>query len=208
MLKNFNLKIETSLIDRIKEEAKTRGISQKELIQKALEHFFVCSKAEENPSLKEIITLYKGKCAKCGKTINIGERALWGKTKEGSILICTSCQINSETDKDIVKRLVKRQRLERQIKALRNQLKTLLVKYEEYDFINNVQRALDLIAQEHKFFMEYQSQLCSLGIKGEIERIDEMINMLRKVMAFLKDFENYYEQKIRVKVRGRLKNAF
>ena len=205
MLKNFNLKIETSLIDRIKEEAKTRGISQKELIQKALEHFFTCGKAEEMPSLKEIITLYTGKCSKCGRTISIGERALWGKTKEGSILICTSCQIESETDKAIVKRLVKRQQLERQIKALQNQLNLLLGKYEEYKFIDDVQNALNLIAKEHKFFMEYQNQLGTLGIKEEIERIEEMINLLRKVMAWLKDFENYYEQKIRVKVRGRVR---
>ena len=206
MTKIFNIRLEDQLIERIKEEANLRGLSQKDLVIKALEHFFACKKAEEIPSLKEIITIYKGKCSRCGRVINVGERALWGKTHEGSVLLCSECQINSETDKTIVRRLIKRRRLEREIKALQNQLDYLAGEYESKRFILDFQKAKDIILEMHKSFMEYQREFWKYNPEETNLKINEMIETLRTVIKLLNDFETFYQLRLNSKTKRLRKN--
>ena len=196
------IRLDETLIKKIREASKQMGITQKELIVRALNQYFNPSTTkEETPTLKEIITIYKGKCSKCGRVIQVGERALWGKTPQGSILICADCQINSESDKVIVKRLIKRRKLERQIKALQNQLDYLASEYESKRFILDFQKAKDIILEMHKSFMEYQREFYKFNTEETNKKINEMIETLRKAIRQLNDFETFYQLKIKAKIK-------
>ena len=188
--------------EKIREEAKFRGLTISELIKESLKHYFSCDKLKmEIPTLKLIITKYTGNCSKCGRVIQVGERALWGKTPQGSILICADCQINSESDKVIVKRLIKRRKLERQIKALQNQLDYLASEYESKRFILDFQKAKDIILELHKSFMEYQREFYKFNTEETNKKINEMIETLRKAIRQLNDFETFYQLKIKAKIK-------
>ena len=85
-------------------------------------------KSSEPESLKEILNSYSNcKCTSCYRYITVGEKFLWGRDHKGnSIRLCIDCQINSETDKSIVGKLIKKKRLERDIKALKNEKNRIL----------------------------------------------------------------------------------
>ena len=184
MLKNLKLKLEEELINKIKTEANIRGLSQKDLIVKALEHFFICNKAEEIPTLKEIITKYKGKCSKCGRIVDVGEKALYGKTKDGSILICLDCQIGMESDKTIVRRLLKLRKLDREIKALQNQKEQLLNEYEELELKEDFAKLLDNLAGMRKTFVDFMGWAKYVkAVKGTF-KIDELIEHLEPLIEY------------------------
>ena len=196
------IRLDETLIKKIRETSKQMGITQKELIVRALNQYFNPSTTkEETPTLKEIITIYKGKCSKCGKIINVGERALWGKTPQGSILICADCQIDSESDKTIVKRLIKRRKLDRQIKALQNQLDWLAQQYETQQFILDHQKAVEAISELHKFFTEYQTYLSKWSKEEEQKKISKMLEKLKQILSILRDFETFYQLKIKAKIK-------
>jgi len=208
-MKLLNLRLEEELIEQIKSEAKQRGITQKDLIKKALEHFFICDKAEEIPTLKEIITKYKGKCSKCGNLIDVGERALYGRTKEGSILICLDCQIGSESDKTIVKRLLKLRKLDREIKALQNQKEQLLREYEELELKADFANLLKHFASMRKAFVEFQSwanytqAVKGLRLDELLKRLDYLIGYADEGLKLIREYNLKRESILKSKIKRR-----
>jgi len=208
-MKLLNLRLEEELIEQIKSEAKQRGITQKDLIKKALEHFFICDKAEEIPTLREIITKYKGKCSKCGNLIDVGERALYGRTKEGSILICLDCQIGSESDKTIVKRLLKLRKLDREIKALQNQKEQLLREYEELELKADFANLLKHFASMRKAFVEFQSwanytqAVKGLRLDELLKRLDYLIGYADEGLKLIREYNLKRESILKSKIKRR-----
>ena len=208
-MKSILFRAEDNFIDSVKSEANQRGMSQNELIKKALEHFFICDKAEDIPTLKEIITKYKGKCSKCGNIIEIGQRALYGKTKEGSILICLDCQIGSESDKTIVKRLLKRRKLDREIKALQNQREQLLREYEELELKADFANLLKHFASMRKAFVEFQSwanytqAVKGLRLDELLKRLDYLIGYADEGLKLIREYNLKRESILKSKIKRR-----
>jgi len=207
MLKNFNLKLDETLIEKIKKESALRGLSQKDLVIKALEHFFTCKKTEETPTLKEIITKYKGKCFKCGRSIDIGEPVLWGRTSEGSILICEDCSINSIGDKTLIKWHQKLTKIKRLYKAYQNKIDALAKKFEEMEHIEDFDKIKEIVLEEHKFFMKFKEEMGLWGTKELEVKVEEMINILRKYITFINDFELFIEQTQRTKIKKKTRRS-
>ena len=208
-MKSILFRAEDNFIESIKMEANQKGLSQNELIKKALEHFFICDKAEEIPSLREIITKYKGSCSKCSRTINMGERALYGKTKEGSILICLDCQIGSESDKTIVRRLLKLRKLDREIKALQNQKEQLLREYEELELKADFANLLKNFASMRKAFVEFQSwanytqAVKGLKLDDLLKRLDVLIGYADEGLKIIREYKLKQESFLKNKIKRR-----
>ena len=107
MKDRITFRIPESLRDSIEKRLKRDKISLSDFIREAIEHFLKCKTTKETPSLKLIITKYKGICSKCGNTVNIGEYALYGRTQDGSaILICDNC-MPIGSDKKILQKHLK-----------------------------------------------------------------------------------------------------
>jgi len=206
-LKSILFRAEDNFIDSVKSESQKRHLSQNEIIKKALEHFFICNKADEKQTLTEIITKYKGSCSKCGRTINIGERALYGKTKKGSILICLDCQIGSESDKTIIRRLIKLRKLEREIKALQNHKEQLLREHERLELKADFANLIQHFAYMRKAFVEFQSWAnytqTVKGIKLDdlMKKLDFLIDYAEDGLKLIREYklkqENLMKQKIK-----------
>ena len=97
-------------------------------------------KSSEPESLKDISNSYPNcRCTSCKNLIPIGQKFLWGRDHEGkAIRICIDCQINNETDKTIVNRLLKRKRLEREVKALTYRKDQLADEIEEASLLETM----------------------------------------------------------------------
>jgi len=208
------IRVDTEVASELKQFSQSKKIKVKDVIKYLWNlnkeyNFFdsnwrykVIDESRRIPTLKEIAVKYRGRCSKCGRIIEVGEKALWGVDEQKrTILICIDCQIENETDKAIVSRLIKKRRLEREIKALNNQLKILASKYEEYKFLDDFNRAYNLLRTYHKLFTEFQNEVGRFSAKEEIERIERMIELLRKMMEIMKDFETYYQEKIKNRIK-------
>ena len=210
------IRLDNDIVSELKQFSQSKKIKVKDIIRflwnlnKKYDFFDsnwmykVIDESRRIPTLKEIITKYRGRCSKCGRIIEVGEKALWGVDEQkGTILICIDCQIENETDKAIVSRLIKKRRLEREIKALNNQLKILASKYEEYKFLDDFHEAYNLLMTYHKYFTEFQNELGRYSAKEVIERIDRMLELLEKMIERTKDFDTYLQEKM----KGRIKKV-
>jgi len=203
MLKNLNLKLEEELINKIKTEANIRGLSQKDLIVKALEHFFVCKKSEETPTLKLIITKYPGYCSKCGRKIDVGEYALYGRTKNGSILICDNC-MPIESDKKLLTKHLKIREMNQLIKALKKEIEKYTEKLEDIRILNKYDKLYEDAIKHHKMLMDY--------LRGwhpqeeEKQLIENMINTQRELMRTIRDIDAFLSSRIKKPIKRRERN--
>lgn len=105
-------------------------------------------KSSEPDSLKEIINSYPNcRCTSCNRYLKTGEKFLWGRNQKGNpIRVCIDCQINSETDKAIVRKLIKKKRLDREIEALEAKRESLIVEVEE----KSIKEEIEELAEQVK----------------------------------------------------------
>lgn len=205
MVKIFNLRLKDDLIDRIKQEAQNRGLTQKDLMIKALEHFFTCRKAQIEPSMREIINAYENTyCSKCSQKIPIGQNCLWGKDEKGkTIYICLGCQIEGIGDKALIKKHQKLKQIERLIKAYKNQLDNLAIQFEESDHLQKSNEVFDMLIYAHKLIMKFFSDMAILNNQKEEELLTQIINYLRQYLSYIKDFQTFYAKKVSSKALKR-----
>lgn len=205
-MKNLFVRIEDNIYDQLDEFITREKLSKKEAIEKAIS--LLLNNQNKNidyekldikqVSLKQIITKYRGKCSKCGRTIEIGEIAYWSQ----GILICYDCYVkaNEKIVSNAKKELEHYKKLKR-LKILINEAEKqldLLVKkiniYESFDFLTNISKELKNRLNEIGSYL-YDVERDNKELKQILEelvkindKIDEFLGMIRitkeKVMAY------------------------
>lgn len=212
--KTFSVRLFEDRIEGIKATAKKYGMNTTDFIdslgndpQRLFRAFTGETETPKRPTLYPIINAFESCfCYDCGDKIPIGQKCLWGKDEDGRTLyICSGCEIETEGDKTIVKRLIKKRALDREIRALKNRLDVLAHQYEENRYLEHLIAVRELATQEHKFFMDFQRGLARWGAKKESEKIEGILQMLRKIIRYTNDFNAYYEAKLKSNAqRGRV----
>jgi hypothetical protein len=151
--KGFFVRLPQDLIDALNRFAEANNIAKAQVVENALRQYLAAPASEERaPSLKQIITKYRGKCTRCGRDIEIGEVAFWGS----GILVCYECYARASGHLPDAKKALRAYAEYKKAKALaqeaRAQLDELVTKINVYevfaqlsDIIHKIDDALRLI---------------------------------------------------------------
>jgi hypothetical protein len=151
--KGFFVRLPEDLLKELNRFCETNNISKAQIVENALRQFLAAPVSEERaPSLRQIITRYRGKCTRCGRDIEIGEIAFWGS----GILVCYECFMRASGHLADVKRALKAyteykraKALAQEARAVLDQLVTKINVYEVFaqlsDIIHKIDGALQMI---------------------------------------------------------------
>ena len=150
--KGFFVRLPQELLDALNRFCEANNVTKAQVVESALRQYLAAPAGEEKkpPSLKQIITKYKGKCARCGRDIEIGEIAFWGS----GILVCYECFMRASGHLSDVKKALKAYAEYKKAKALaqeaRAQLDELVMKinvYEVFERLNDIVHKIDNVLQ-------------------------------------------------------------
>jgi Ribbon-helix-helix protein, copG family. len=200
MVKELSVKLSDELYEQLEKLAEKANKSKAEIIRDALIMYLGMSHVSEKPikdvKQKEIVAIYSGKCHKCGKEIKPGDRIVYVRItyEDGSgrpFTYCLDCWYELN-DKTIVQLELKKRKLERTVKALRNEVNKLLSVYEELERLAEANSKIRKVLDELFVFVERVYR----------ESDSEIKNDLRKFISELEDLNNMLADFIRV-VRAR-----
>lgn len=194
MKDRITFRIPQDLKESIEKRLKQDNISLSNFLRKAVEHFLICKKAEETPSLKLIITKYKGKCSKCGREVSVGEWVLWGRSSHGSILICDDC-MPVGSDKKLLNRHLKAREMEMLLKALKKEVEKYTRKLEDVRIMNKIEELFKTASEYHKSLMEYMRGYYPKDEEKQI--IERMINTERELIRVIRDIDSFLASRIK-----------
>ena len=197
MTKNLTIRLDDEIYKKLEEYAQEHGLSRVKVIEYALQLLFnPLSEAKDvkEVSLKEIVVKYPAKCSVCGRRIEIGEIAYWGR---GGIIVCYDCFIK-QNQKALgldAKKLVKLYREIRKLKVIKSELEKevnyladKLNVYELLDDLNtrlkNVESKLEAIItnllsdeqDKQKFYELYND------VKDSVNKLSEIMYGLRRII--------------------------
>jgi len=105
-------------LERLKSE-RFKGLSFSDIILHLIRKFE--EKDEKAPEMKWITTKYAGKCARCGREIQIGERVLWAP----GTLVCFECGMKSYADDKVFQKYVILAEIKAAVKGAKKELERL-----------------------------------------------------------------------------------
>mgnify|MGYP000722277433 CR=1 FL=1 len=180
----FNIKLDETTIQKIREISKSEGITQGELIKRLIENYDKLRQDKEI-TLKRIITKYEGRCSKCGSKIPVGSMAFWSQ----GVLVCMDCYVLSFGDKALATRYLKMRELQLIIKELRkeaNELADMVNNYRYQSELNNLFGKLErLIKLNEDYYKTFKD-----------EKIKELTEFYKKVAKDFDDLRLIIESKI------------
>ena len=151
--KGFFVRLPQELLDALNRFSATTNIPKAQIVENALRQYLAAPVGEDKPpTLKQIITKYRGKCTRCGRDIEIGEIAFWGS----GILVCYECYARTSGHLPDVKRALKAyteykraKALAQEARAVLDQLVTKINVYEVFaqlsDIIHKIDGTLQMI---------------------------------------------------------------
>lgn len=162
-------------------------------------HFLECKKAHQVASFRFIITRFKGKCLKCGRSVDKGEGAYYAR---GSGLLCLECSIfKGMSDKAVVAKYMKMrefQELARMFKVEVERYAERLDLYRAADKLDEIyKRGKELKDLVFKYLKEF------VGQPEERQALEEIIKLTEQELKTLMDLENF----LAVKMKRKLKKA-
>jgi len=176
----LNVRISAKLYDRLEEFTEKQGISKKEAIEQAIQ-LLLGKQEKEEVGLKQIVTKFAGKCSKCGREIQVGEIAFWGK----GVLVCFDCymqqnlQYASAEGKAIYRYYKQLRKLRALIALSKQELESLQSKvdiYETHEKLYEILYKIDTTLEtlkEYMFRVENTPELQK--ILADIEKIKEQV---------------------------------
>jgi len=175
-MQKIQIVINEDLLNKIKEASQKNKQSLSAFIREAVKHYLTCQKKTEIPTLHQIITKYKGKCFKCGREIQTGEIAFWGRDVG---LMCSDCIINAQSDKAMALKYMKIRELQKTLQSLKkmcNEYSDRLIKMKkEYDLyiilekFHNLARKMETYPYQREFLTEFKELLQEAEKLKEIE---------------------------------------
>ena len=197
MTKNLTIRLDDEIYKKLEEYASRHGMSRAQVIVEALNNLFnpiANAKDVKEVSLKEIVVKYKTTCVKCGRVIDVGEIAYWGR---GVGVVCYDCYVkaNQKITGFDAKKLVKLYREIRKLKVIKSELEKevnyladKLNVYELLDDLNtrlkNVESKLEAIItnllsdeqDKQKFYELYND------VKDSVNKLSEIMYGLRRII--------------------------
>jgi len=178
--KQLNVRISGKLYDRLEEFTEKQGISKKEAIEQAIQ-LLLGKQEKEEVGLKQIITKYAGKCSKCGREIQVGEIAFWGK----GVLLCYDCfmqqnaQFATQEGKAIYRYYKQLRKLRALIALSKQELEQLQSKVDIYETHEKIYEILYKIDSTLELLRDYMLKVESppdlQKVLQDIEKIKEQV---------------------------------
>lgn len=186
-----SIRIPDKLDAGLETEAKNLGLpSLNEAYVEAVRHFLTCKKIETTPALKHIPLKYPGTC-KCGKKLEAGEWAFWGKDATGSIIICNECEIEKFGDKATIGKLLKVKELEYARRVLNKEVDTMLEKYREFNFYEIIQELHDQNTATRTLLDKYFQQL---GNPDEQKQWEAFLKAVAELWKIIEEARNFMKK--------------
>jgi len=155
--KGFFVRLPEDLLKELNRFSEANNIAKSQVVENALRQYLAAPVGEDKkpPSLKQIITKYKGKCTRCGRDIEIGEIAFWGS----GILVCYECYARTSLHLPDTKRALKAYAEYKKARALaqeaRAQLDELVMKINVYEVFNEISNIIHKIDGTLQLIHEY-----------------------------------------------------
>jgi len=178
--KQLNVRISGKLYDRLEEYVAQNNVSKKEAIEQAIQ-LLLGKQEKEEVGLKQIITKYAGKCSKCGREIQVGEIAFWGK----GVLLCYDCfmqqnaQFATQEGKAIYRYYKQLRKLRALIAESKSELEALQSRidiYETHEKLYEILYKIDTTLETLKEYMFRVENTPDLQkVLQDIEKIKEQV---------------------------------
>jgi hypothetical protein len=185
--KGFFVRLPQDLLDALNRFSETNNIPKAQIVENALRQFLAAPAGEDKkpPTLKQIITKYRGKCTRCGRDIEIGEIAFWGS----GVLVCYECYARTSGHLPDVKRALKAYAEYKKAKALaaeaRTELDQLVMKinvYEVFERLNDIVHKIDGTLQLiHDYIMNVEKS--STDLETVKNALLELNSKLEEILA-------------------------
>jgi len=187
-MKEKKIRIPDELAQLIEQTAREQKISENKLITQAIQQYFKSPvKKEDIPTLRQIICKYRSKCSKCGRTISIGEMAMWSKDVG---TICLDCVVSAQSDKAIAMKYVK-------IRELQKTLKTLKKTCDEYaDKLIRMKQEIDVYILLQQFKNLYKKME---AFPYQRELLTEFKTLLEQAQQLLPELEAVFHIQVKPK---------
>ena len=176
------------LREKIEKDTLEQGLeSVNDWLNEASEHYLTCKKAEIAQNLKLIPLKYAGRCLKCGKVLDAGTWAMWGR---GVGVICTDCFIQKFGDKATVKLVMREKEIRWKIKALNKELDGKAEQYRTFNFYEIINTVHQQSTEIHKLIVQY---LKTNFDKPEQEKqtLDNLEKLSKKQWALVQDADRF-----------------
>jgi len=174
-----------------------------EYVINCIKHFLECKgKAEEIPSLRPILSKFRGKCSKpdCGKVIEVGEPCYWSK----GIVICMDCIIQKGLgDKTLIAKYLKTRELNRTLKVLQNECDRLASQIENLSVSDRLEKLISQINERNNLLFKYLTEVKPLD--KERETLEELKRHSEVEKEMIRDLEIFMESRLDVKVKRKEK---
>jgi hypothetical protein len=200
--KGFFVRLPQELLDALNRFSETNNIPKAQIVENALRQYLAAPAGEDKkpPTLKQIITKYKGKCTRCGRAIEIGEIAFWGS----GILVCYECYAHTSGHLPDVKKALKAYAEYKKAKALaqeaRNELDRLVTKINVYevftqlsDIVHKIDGTLQLI---HEYAMNVEKSADLEAVKNTLLEINSKLEEILAARALLMREEKKREKRL------------
>ena len=197
MTKNLTIRLDDEIYKKLEEYASRHGMSRAQVIVEALNNLFnpiANAKDVKEVSLKEIVVKYKTTCVKCGRVIDVGEIAYWGR---GVGVVCYDCYVkaNQKITGFDAKKLVKMYREIRKLKVIKSELQKevdlLADKLNVYELLDELSSRLRSVEGKLEYIItsllsdeqdKQQLQQVYKEVKDSIDRLNEIMYGLRNII--------------------------
>jgi hypothetical protein len=147
--KGFFVRLPSELLEALDRFCEANNVTKAQVVENALRQYLAAPAEGEDkkpPTLRQIVTKYKGRCSKCGREIDVGEIAFWGS----GILVCYECYMRTTGHLPDVKRALKAyaeykkaKALAQEARAVLDQLVTKINVYEVFAQLSDVIHKID-----------------------------------------------------------------
>jgi len=189
-----SLRLADKLLKSLEEDMKQRNVKTiNEEITQALEHFLKCHASDEAQMMKLIILRYKAKCLKCGREVEAGEYAIYGR---GVGAICLDCHVQRVGDKTSVAKYLRNRELDKVFHALKRECETLAERVEVFRTVDKFETILQAQKNVNELIEKYlksglaspQEQELLLELKERKKNLESLEEDVRKfIEKYLKD---------------------
>jgi hypothetical protein len=184
--KGFFVRLPEELLEALNRFCEANNITKAQAVENALRQFLAAPTSEDKkpPTLKQIITKYRGKCTRCGRDIEIGEIAFWGS----GILVCYECYARTSLHLPDTKRALKAYAEYKKAKALaqeaRAQLDELVTKINVYEVFNEISSVIHKIDGTLQLIHEYAMNVeKSADLEAVKNALLELNSKLEEILA-------------------------
>jgi len=194
----FRIRISSTFRQRLEDDQKKRGFrSIQEYGEQALNYFVAHEDRPEKTytdageAMRLIVTMYDGKCFKCGRFIEKGSWALYGREIG---LMCMDDYIQKIGDKTIMAKFLKNRELDQINRALKTENERLAQQVTSYQGIDKISGLITQEEKLNKLVLSYFSE--GIGQPQEKEVFEEILRENEQSKRLIKDVEEYIQKVI------------